>query len=60
MPLTIFNGFPIEYLIYTLLGTIAIIAMHRGNIARLIAGKERKLGEKAEEIGPSQSDESMG
>ena len=47
MPLVIVNGFPIEYLVYTFIGTIAII-MHRGNIVRLVSGKERKLGEKAE------------
>jgi len=50
VPLTIMNSFPLEYLVYTLIGTIAIIVMHRGNIARLIAGKERKLGERAEEV----------
>ena len=47
MPLVIVNGFPIEYLVYTFIGTIAII-MHRDNIARLVSGKERKLGEKVE------------
>ncbi len=47
VPLIIFNKFPIEYLIYVLIGTIAIIIMHRGNINRLLAGKERKLGDKA-------------
>ena len=47
VPLIIFNKFPIEYLIYALIGTIAIIIMHRGNISRLLAGKERKLGDKA-------------
>jgi glycerol-3-phosphate acyltransferase PlsY len=47
VPLTILNGFPIEYLIYALVGTIFIIVMHRDNIARLMKGKERKLGEKA-------------
>jgi glycerol-3-phosphate acyltransferase PlsY len=47
VPLTIMNGFPIEYLAYTLIGTILIVVMHRDNIARLISGKERKLGEKA-------------
>jgi len=46
VPLTIMNGFPIEYLFYTLVGTIIIIIMHRDNIVRLIRGKERKLGEK--------------
>ena len=60
VPLTIFNGFPIEYLVYTFIGTIAIIIMHRDNIARLIAGKERKLGEKAEKIGSPSSEESVG
>jgi glycerol-3-phosphate acyltransferase PlsY len=48
IPLTIMNGFPIEYLIYALIGTIAIIIMHRDNIARLMSGKERKVGDKAE------------
>ena len=55
VPLTIMNGFPIEYLTYALIGTIVIIIMHRGNIARLIAGTERKLGIKAEKIDLSQS-----
>ena len=50
VPLTIMNGFPIEYLAYTLIGTIAIIIMHRDNIVRLISGKERKLGDVAEKI----------
>ena len=48
VPLTIMDGFPIEYLAYTLIGTILIIVMHRDNITRLISGKERKLGDKAE------------
>ncbi len=48
VPLTIMHGFPIEYLAYALIGTIIIIVMHRGNIRRLVTGKERKLGEKAE------------
>ncbi|MAF85515.1 MAG: acyl-phosphate glycerol 3-phosphate acyltransferase [Dehalococcoidales bacterium] len=48
VPLVIVNGFPIEYLVYTFIGTIAIIIMHRDNIARLVSGKERKLGEKTE------------
>ncbi len=47
VPLTLMNGFPIEYLAYTLIGTILIVVMHRDNIGRLIAGNERKLGEKA-------------
>jgi len=44
--LTIVNSFPIEYLVYALIGTVLIIVMHRDNIARLISGEERKLGEK--------------
>lgn len=48
LPLTIMSGFPIEYLIYALIGTVVIVVMHRDNIARLIAGTERRLGEKAE------------
>jgi glycerol-3-phosphate acyltransferase PlsY len=46
VPLTIVNGFPIEYLVYALISAVLIIVMHRDNIARLISGKERKLGEK--------------
>jgi len=48
VPLTIMNGFPVEYLAYALIGTILIIVMHRDNIARLISGKERKLGDTAD------------
>jgi len=52
IPLTIFNGFPVEYLVYTLIGTVMIVIMHRDNIVRLITGKERKLGEKARLVDP--------
>lgn len=48
LPLTIMSGFPIEYLIYALISTAVIIFMHRDNIARLVSGTERRLGEKAE------------
>lgn len=51
IPLTVLNGFPIEYVSYALIGAILIIVMHRDNIVRLITGKERKLGEKAETPG---------
>lgn len=47
-PLTVLNRFPVEYLIYALIGNLVIIIMHRDNIARLLRGKERKLGERAE------------
>jgi len=60
VPLTIMNGFPIEYLAYTLIGAVAIIFMHRDNIARLLLGKERKLGDKAEEVGSPPSVKSIG
>jgi glycerol-3-phosphate acyltransferase PlsY len=53
VPLTVFSGLPIEYLIYALVGTGLIIYTHRGNIKRLLTGKERKLGEKAERNVPS-------
>ncbi len=58
VPLTIFNGFPVEYLFYALVGAIIILVMHRDNIHRLITGKERKFGEKAEGITPPSSDSS--
>ena len=44
IPLVIMNRFPIEYLAYTLIGTILIFIMHRDNIVRLLSGRERKLG----------------
>ncbi len=60
VPLTILNGFPIEYLLYALAGTIVIIIKHRDNISRLIAGKERKLGEKVVITGPPPSNDTIG
>jgi len=59
VPLTILNGFPIEYLAYALIGTIAIIVTHRDNIARLLAGKERRFDEKIEASTPSSKKNSM-
>lgn len=50
VPLTIMNGFPIEYLAYALIGTIVIVVMHRDNIRRLMSGKERKLGDKIDKV----------
>ena len=46
VPLTIIYGFPIEYLGYVLIGTLLIVFVHRGNIKRLLSGKERKLNQK--------------
>ena len=53
VPLVIMNRFPIEYLAYTLIGTILIFIMHRDNIIRLLSGKERKLGDRAGKAGLS-------
>ncbi len=53
--LTVMNGFPLEYLAYALAGALIIVIMHRDNIARLISGKERKLGDKTEKSGPPPS-----
>jgi glycerol-3-phosphate acyltransferase PlsY len=36
---------PFEFAVYTLICAIFIYAMHRDNIARLISGTERKIGE---------------
>jgi glycerol-3-phosphate acyltransferase PlsY len=60
VPLTIMHGFPIEYLVYALIGAVAIIVMHRDNIARLVSGKERKLGDIAEKAGSSLSVKGIG
>ncbi|HEY94968.1 MAG TPA: glycerol-3-phosphate acyltransferase [Dehalococcoidia bacterium] len=57
IPLTIFNGFPLEYLIYTLIGTVLIVIMHRENIGRLLSGRERRLGEKAKPVNSELSEE---
>ena len=58
--LVIMNRFPIEYLVYALIGTIIIIVMHRDNIRRLVSGKERKLGEKAKKVDSSPPTETTG
>ncbi len=50
IPLTIMNGYPIEYLAYVFLGSALVIFMHRDNIKRLLAGKERRLDQKAEKV----------
>jgi glycerol-3-phosphate acyltransferase PlsY len=60
VPLTIFNGFPVEYLFYALVGAVIILVMHRDNIRRLVSGKERKFGDKAEGMGSSSSDSKGG
>lgn len=51
VPLTLLNESPIEYLLFSIIGVIIIVVMHRGNIVRLMNGKERRLGERAASIG---------
>ena len=53
IPLTIFSGFPWENLLYGMVGSIVIVLTHRDNIARLISGKERKLGEQPQTETPA-------
>jgi glycerol-3-phosphate acyltransferase PlsY len=60
VPLTILNGFPLEYLLYALVGAVIIIVMHRDNIMRLVRGKERRLGEKGEKLDSHSSDPTEG
>jgi acyl phosphate:glycerol-3-phosphate acyltransferase len=50
IPLTIWDGFPVEYLVYCLIGTIFIVYSHRDNISRLLTGKERRVGEAAKVV----------
>jgi glycerol-3-phosphate acyltransferase PlsY len=40
---------PLPYLIFGILGGIYVIARHSGNIQRLLAGSEPKLGQKSPE-----------
>ncbi len=47
IPLTLIYGFPLEYMAFVLAGSFIIILAHRDNIQRLLAGKERKLNQKA-------------
>jgi glycerol-3-phosphate acyltransferase PlsY len=45
---------PIEYVTYAMICAVFIYVMHRDNIARLVSGTERKIGEKAKaETSPS-------
>ncbi len=43
------GGAPIGYLLFTIVCPLIIAVRHRDNIDRLIGGRERKLGEKANE-----------
>jgi glycerol-3-phosphate acyltransferase PlsY len=44
--LTFVKGFPLTYLIYSVVALIIIIYQHRGNILRLQSGKELKFGDR--------------
>lgn len=60
LPLTIFNGYPIELLLYSLAGAIGLVITHRDNIERLVKGTERRLGEKKIKTVESSSKEISG
>lgn len=49
IPLVLLKIEPLEYLIYGLAATGLIVFQHRDNIRRLLAGTERKIGQKAEQ-----------
>lgn len=40
---------PFEYVVYAMVGAVTVYVMHRDNIARLLEGTERKIGEKKKE-----------
>ena len=46
IPMIYFYGFPWEYIVFTLIGTIIITYKHRGNIKRLLSGQERSVRKK--------------
>jgi glycerol-3-phosphate acyltransferase PlsY len=46
--LVLFADQPIWYLVYGLAAGILIVVLHKGNIQRLLAGTERKVGERGE------------
>ncbi len=48
VPLTIFSALPPIFLVVVLLCSALVVYQHRDNIARLRAGIERRLGEKAD------------
>jgi glycerol-3-phosphate acyltransferase PlsY len=48
--LVLFADKPVWYLVYGLAAGILIVVLHKGNIQRLLAGTERKIGEKGERV----------
>jgi glycerol-3-phosphate acyltransferase PlsY len=47
IPLVALDEEPFAYLVYGLVAVPIVIFRHRGNIQRLLAGTERKMGERA-------------
>jgi acyl phosphate:glycerol-3-phosphate acyltransferase len=47
--LMIFLGQPLPYILFSLLAGIYVIVRHQGNIKRLLAGTEPKIGQKVQE-----------
>jgi len=54
--MVIFGNYPVEYLLYSSIGAIMLIILHRDNISRLIAGTERKIGDKVKKQDDSQAE----
>ena len=50
IPLVFLIDLPIEILIFSVAGTLLILFKHRDNIRRLIEGKERRIGQKADSV----------
>ena len=49
-PLPLIDSVPYTYSIFGVLGSIITVALHRQNILRLINGKEKKIGQRSEDI----------
>jgi glycerol-3-phosphate acyltransferase PlsY len=56
IPLVALDILPIEYLIFSILGTSLIVFRHRDNIKRLIAGTERKAGQRVDIVEKEEND----
>jgi len=41
-------GQPLPYILFSLMGGIYVIVRHQGNIKRLLAGTEPKIGQKVQ------------
>ncbi len=46
VPMTLLWGYPFEYLLFALAGTVLVTFMHRDNIKRLLTGKERRMNKR--------------